>query len=397
MYSYILLILLNILFISYINKKNDANNLYTKEKNSFYKRKIKLLARIINIFNILLGLFSYVILILDKGKINIIDLVLFIISVLTYTIIELNRKVKDKRFKLIDMKLFELKDILYVTIPMVILLSGRISYLNDQYKLVLYILMSLFILIGFYPVLSLLLANRRYTCYTASEEDYFKDIKFYKKVQISNFINYLIYIAAFIMFVFIRIPYIYIFYIVVALILFLVIIKKAKKIRIISDKIYKSITLAHEYPGIKFAFDYTKDLFFLKKLTLILIYFIISLLSIYSVGESAFLLVSLIGYFLLLYVVIEDKVYLIRYIESLNEKLIDKKIYTIKENKKVSYIDTIKIFNINIYRLVIEDNIIYKSNLILFDPELLEKEIVIYINKSNLDDYIIIDTMLYEE
>lgn len=396
MYSYILLIFLNILFINYLNKKNNTDNLYTKEKNRFYKIKIKLLASIINVFNIILGFLSYTVLLLNKDKISIIDLILFITSILLYILIEFN-KIKDKRFKLIDKKLFELKDILYVIIPMVILLSGRIPYLNDQYDIVIYILMSLFILIGFYPVLSLLLANRRYLCYTASIEDYFKDIKFYKKIQLSNFINYLIYISAFIMFVFIRIPYIYLFYILLALILFLVIKKKAKKISIISDKIYKSITLAHEYPGVIFAFDYTKDLFFLKKLTLILIYFVISLLSCYMVGESAFIFVSIIQYFLLLYVVIEDKIYLIRYIESLNEKLIDKKIYSIKVNKKVSYVDTIKIFNINIYRLIIEDNIIYKSNLILFDPELLEKEIDIYINKSNLDDYIIIDTMLYEE
>ena len=82
---------------------------------------------------------------------------------------------------------------------------------------------------------------------------------------------------------------------------------------------------------------------------------------------------------------------------SLNKELIDKKSYTIDITKKINYIDKIKFFKITLYKIIIQDNINYESNIILYDPELIIEELNIKINKSNLEDYITIENILYEE
>ena len=102
-------------------------------------------------------------------------------------------------------------------------------------------------------------------------------------------------------------------------------------------------------------------------------------------------------YIYLLYTVLEDKIYLVRYLPSLNDNIIDKKIYTIDLNKNISYIDIIKVFNIKLYKLIIVDTIIYESNIILYDPKYRIEEINIKVNKSNIEDYITIESILYEE
>ncbi len=117
----------------------------------------------------------------------------------------------------------------------------------------------------------------------------------------------------------------------------------------------------------------------------------------YGLGESIFTYTAMIMYIYLLYTIISDKLYLIKYISSLNEKFINKNKYTIKENKNINYIDTIKIFNITLYRLIIVDTITYESNIIIYDPEYRIDNIDIRINKSNIYDYITLEKKLYEE
>ena len=117
----------------------------------------------------------------------------------------------------------------------------------------------------------------------------------------------------------------------------------------------------------------------------------------YGLGESIFSFMLVSMYLYLLYTVLEDKIYLVRYLPSLNDNIIDKKIYTIDLNKNISYIDIIKVFNIKLYKLIIVDTIIYESNIILYDPEYRIEEINIKVNKSNIEDYITIESILYEE
>lgn len=397
MYSYILLILFNIIVFYYLKKKIDTDNSYTKERVMYQKIKIKKITQIINISSIFISIIFYLVFFLNNYELNIIDILLFVVAILSYIIIELNIKKIDKRFKFIDKKLMDKKDYLIICSSLVILLSGRITLKYDNLDIILYIIMSLIIIISLWFILSLLMANKDKVCYRIKQEEYLEDIKFNNKIEISKTFNYFIYIFSFIIFVYIRFPFIILFYILIAIILFYVILKKSKKIKVISDKLYKTITITKAFPGITFAFQFMKDILLLKKLFLTLIFFVLSITALYGLGESAFTFIAIELYIILLYTIINDKIYLIRYISSLNEKFINKKIYTIDQIKPISFIDTINIFDIKLYKLIIVDNIIYESNIILYDPELITKEINIKINKSNLEDYIIVEDIFYRE
>ena len=52
----------------------------------------------------------------------------------------------------------------------------------------------------------------------------------------------------------------------------------------------------------------------------------------------------------------------------------------------------------NFYELIYIDNndIVYKSELVLYDPELYINEIKIYLKSKNINDYIIVLEELYE-
>lgn len=395
MVSYILLMLLNISFIYILNKHEEIDNDYTKEKNLFYKLKYTIILRIINIFSITYNIILNIILHLDN-IISKIDIALFLMAIASYIIFELSIKQKTKRFKLIDKKIINNIDILTISSLFVVIVSGRITD-NSDINIFLYLINFLIIVLSITILIKEIIKNKENTCITAKIEEYLKDIKFTSKIELNKIFNYVIYIFAFVMFVFIRIPYIFVIYILVGILIIIAIIKKIKKIENQSDKLYKSITIANEFPGVIYAFQFTRDILLLKKLAYLLFGYTISIICLYGLGESALAFISIEFYILLLYILLNDKIYLIRYIKSLNDKYINKKIYTIDEIKDISYIDKIKIFNITLYRLIIKDNIVIESNIILYDPELIINQIEVRINKSNIDDYITIENILYEE
>ena len=80
----------------------------------------------------------------------------------------------------------------------------------------------------------------------------------------------------------------------------------------------------------------------------------------------------------------------------------DKKIYKINLIKEITYIDniTINILNIklNFYKLIYIDlsKNVYESNLVLYDPEIYVRDINLYINPENIDEYVIMLKDIYE-
>lgn len=397
MYGYIFIIVINILLYYYIKRKLFTDNPYTKERVIFDKKKIHYILRIINIFNIIFNGLLYIILLLNNSSISLIGLLLYITSIISYIIIEIDNEYKKVKFKLIDKKIITKSEVMYILSLIVILISCHISPKTTQLDLILCIVVFLIILASLVSVLRVLMQNKDILCFSPNEGDYLEDIKFTKKIELNKVFNYTIYILAFIMFVYIRIPYIFILYILIALILLYYIYKKAKKIESQSSRVYKSITIAKTFPGIVYAFQFTRDILLFKKLIITLISFIISILVLYGIGETSFSFIAIELYVLLLYTIIKDKIYLIRYIGSINDSYINKKIYTISEIKPITYIDKIKIFNITLYKLIIIDTIVYESNIIFYDPEIILNEIEIRIKKSNIEDYITIENILYEE
>lgn len=359
-----LLIIFNIVFSIFFNIKINAENPYTIEKSDFYISKLKLLSNIVNLFYIIISIIYYLSIIIYSDSFDAITFIFFLIALGSYLSILLIKKKNRRRSRYIDDKLLSMFDYLMIISAFTLIVYGICS--NSLIN-VLFFVVSL--VVGIFILFYSFRKNRGIFCYKSRIEDYMEDIKFVKKIEYNKVINYIIYIMAYISFVYIRIPYIELFYIIVFFLLLFVIYTKYKKIVNEQGRLYRAITISHVAPGIKYAFDFTRDLLFLKELFILLIIYIISITSLYGLGERAFMAVSVILYLLLLYVRIANRVYLIRYISSLNDEFIDKKKYSINDKKQISFIDVITILKIKLYRLIIVDNNIYKSNLFILNSK----------------------------
>ena len=415
MYISIFMIFFN-LFCLYIFKSiKSGPNEYTKEKNKFYKLKLKNFLRIVNIGYIIIYLLYYLIIAcfvrLDSVELISIYLILYALNIIEYLFVEYSTKMKNTRFKLIDKKTIDNKSIILVICFYILFIVEKVSYNyylegeNIQarhdfifnYNLFTRIIATFIIFSTLIYIIKLLLDNKEYCAYNYNKELYLSDAKFYNRIDIKKGFNHLVYLTAYIVFFYINIPFIYIFYILMVLLLIYLIKRKIKKIHNEGDKLYKTIALVNNKPGINYPFQFVRDLLLLKKMVIFTIILVFSTIIYYGLGESIFTYSAMIMYIYLLYTIICDKIYLIRYISSLNDKFIDKKKYSIIENKLISYIDIINIFNITLYRLIVVDTITYESNIIIYDPEYRIESIDIRINKSNINDYITIERELYEE
>ena len=415
MFVSIFMILLNILFLVIYKSFNNKENDYIKEKNIFNRLKIKYISRYINIGYIAIFLIHLIMILLYVGITNIeyyyIYLILFGMDILLYIFLEYFFKNKRTKLKLIDKKIIDDRSKLFIIFCYILFIIEKIlmnyNEVGDNalkihdfilnYNLILRVLCVAIIFYSISYIFKIIINNKELCTYTYNKELYLEDINFYNRIDIKQGFNHFIYITAYIVFFYINIPFIYIFYILIILIFIYVINKKINKIAFESDKLYKTISFTNERPGIIYAFQFIKDVLLLKKMVIITIMLVFSTITYYGLGESVFSYTSISLYIILLYTIIKDKVYLIKYISSLNEEFIDKKKYSIDINKNINYIDKIKIFNITLYKLIITDTITYESNIILYDPEYKIDEIEIRINKSNIDDYITIERDLYIE
>ena len=415
MYVSFFLIVINIilLFIFSLNKK--AENNYIREKIKFNKYRLNLFIKYINIGYIITYLLYYLIIMLNIGITNIkfyyLHLILFLVNIIIFILINNFTKIKSKRFKLIEKKpindtifliimtFYNLFVIEKVIVEYEIVGENAINkydFINNMNIIIKFI--SLVLLgINLFIIIKKILKNKDKCLYAYNKEHYLEDIKFYDRVDIKKSLNHFIYITAYIVFFYINIPFIYFFYLIVAILLSYMIYRKYKKIVKESDRLYKNVSLLKNKPGIIYPFQFIRDVFLLRKLFIFLFILVFSTALYYGLGESVFSYTTISMYIVLLNIIIEDKIYLIKYLSSLNDRFIDKKKYNISVNKKINYIDIIEIFKIKLYKLIIADTIIYESNIIIYDPEYRIDELNIRINKSNIEDYITFERELYEE
>ena len=415
MYISIFMILFNLFCLYIFRNIKPGNSDYSKEKNRFYKLRLKKFIRYVNLGYIIIYLLHYIIIayFVNISSINLINiyLVLYFLNILVYSFFEYSTNMRNFRFKIIEKELLNTKSILLIISFYILFIIEKVSYdytlkgdnllerhnflLN--YNLSLRILTAVIVFSTLIYVIKLLINNKEYCSYTYNKEYYLEDAKFYNRIDIKKGFNHFVYLTAYIVFFYINIPFIYIFYILFILLMIYLIKRKIKKINNESDKLYKQITLVYTKPGIIYPFQFIRDLLLLKKMIIFTIMLVFSTSIYYGLGESIFTYTAMIMYIYLFYTIITDRLYLIKYISSLNDKFIDKKKYSINENKKITYIDTIKIFNITLYKVIMVDTIAYESNIIIYDPEYRIDSMNIRINKSNIYDYITVERDLYIE
>lgn len=415
MYVSFFLIIINIILLFIYSNNTKPENNYIKEKKKFNKYRLNLFIKYINIGYISIYLLYYLIVFLNIGITNIryyyLHLILFLVNIIIFILINNYMRIKSKRFKLIEKK--PINDLLFLIIMVfynlfiiekVIVeyeivgenILNKCDFINTMNIIIKGI--SLIILgISLFVIIKKLLNNKDKCLYTYNKEHYLEDIKFYDRVDIKKSLNHFIYITSYIVFFYINIPFVYFFYIAISILLGYLIYRKYKKIVNESDRLYKNVALLKNKPGIIYPFQFIRDVFLLRKMIIFLIILVFSTVLYYGLGESVFSYTSISMYIVFLDIIIEDKIYLIKYLSSLNDKFIDKKKYNISVNKKINYVDIIEIFKIKLFKLIITDTIIYESNIIIYDPEYRIDELNIRINKSNIEDYITYERVLYEE
>ena len=381
--NYIIIILLNLYIL--FNKKQRK------------KEKLIKLINFANINVITINLLYYLIAFIYKLNINYIDLSFLIINIISYIPIALLKK-KNKRKEVINEEektinyMFKLSILSYILIQRV----GDIGKLNIA--IYIYSLIIVFIAILISKIIKFLINNKHIVVFKENEQkDYLNDIKFNTKIIINKFYNYIIYILAYILFIYIKFPYYYIIYPTILIISLYIIYKKIKKIKNQSKKLYHNISIIKEKPGINYAFQFNRDILFTKNIMLASIFFVITVLIYFLIDITAFTYIAIELYIILIYIILCDKKKNIYNVYSLNSEFIDKKRYKTSINIPISKIKQINIFNIKFYKIecITDNNIKYESEIILYDPELYIDNITIYLNTNNIDDYIIMTNELY--
>ena len=314
----VFIILLNILFFFIYKSFNKGDNDYSKEKNRFNRLRLKYIFRYINIGYLIIYLIHLILILLNVGVTNIeyyyIYLILFLLDIISYIFLEYLTKNRKQKFKIIDKKILDNRSILLIISTYILFIIEKVTFnykeVGDNaqkihnflinYHLILRVLCVLIILYSFRYIINIIVNNKELCRYTYNNDDYLEDAKFYSKIDIKKGFNQFIYIAAYIIFFYINIPFIYIFYILVVLILIYLISRKIKKIAFESDKLYKTISFTGEQPGIVYAFQFVRDMLLLKKMIIFTIMLVFSTITYYGLGESIFSYTSISIYLILL-------------------------------------------------------------------------------------------------
>lgn len=381
---------------TYVNKKR------LKGKIDFYE-----FIRNINISFILIDLVYYILLFLLNKEINIyffiIDLVLMLFSIIMFFILPIKKDLKNYDFNELNQYINNYSKIILYNAFFSILLFRRVGDINSvNVSLCVNLVVLVFILMEIGLLVQFLVKNKKIVCFSYDEEeDFIENIHFYKKIEIKQLYNYVIYIFVYILLIYCQFPFAYIGYGIILVILVTALIRKVKKIFTEKDKLYKNVAILKNKPGLIYAFEFERDIEFTKNFAIVIVLYVVSIIVFYILGEIPFTFISIQLYGLIIYEIFKSKRTLINILYSLDERYIDKKVYSVEQIH-----DNFEILEIylNIFcrkqmfhKIVYIDNnkTIYESSLILYDPEMHMREIKLYMNPINMDDYVIITEELY--
>ncbi len=270
---------------------------------------------------------------------------------------------------------------------------------NINISILFCILTVALILSEFFSFISFLNKSKNIVCIHVKTEDLISNIKFANKIEIDKIGNYLIFALIYILIIYADLPFAYIIHILISILLIAIVIKKKRKIEKESSSLYKSVTIAKRTPGVIYAFEFERDIEFTKNLIIIIFLYIFSVITFYSFGNTCFIIYMVQSLIFITYLLFVSKKKLIRTIKALDESYIDKNIYTIKKKVPITCVEQVKMFGEEtFYKLVYIDNNknVYKSNIILYDPDLFISDITMYINAKDMEDYVIVTKDLYQ-
>jgi len=402
---YILIIIINLIGTFVLKKKlENSKNEYVKEKKKLIKHYISNAIKNINITLILLNIIFYIITLINNIKIDyFLDIALLVVTIISFIIFLTSvKKSKKSNLKLPNDYVYKHISLMVSNTFNSLICLERVGGINNINLLIFELIPIIYMILNISFIIIFLRKIKNKVCFGVDEKNFVPDIKFYNKINISMFYNCVLFIFAYILLGYVKLPYAYIGYILVIIILGIIIKRKIEKIKKESDNLYNQIAIAQKIPGVEYAFDFYRDILLCKRMIIVMLLLIISTLCLYICSDTIFTYISIDLYIIYLYELLRDKNKLITNIYSLNDTFMDKKIYKINLIKEITYIDniTINILNIklNFYKLIYVDlsKNVYESNLVLYDPEIYVRDINLYINPENIDEYVIMLKDIYE-
>lgn len=351
MYSNILFTIINIIFF-YIKTKKYS--MFTKH------------ASLLNISNISIVTINIIILILSimDGYFNNILLITSIIHFISY-ILNINRKIDINKTseKMIVLSIISL---------------GFIDRIGEGIYNNILIITFIFIifLIDLYYIIKLLIKNRKHVCIRPNNCDILTDVKFSLKIELHKSINYFIYWAFLVILLKIRFQYIEFIYLIILILMIRYLIQIYNFLKHVLSDIDNKVIYQNEYPSKVESFIICKYLLRMRSLIYYIVFYSLTIIFFY-LNKDIYISISL--YMMYLYIIIDNKLYLINHIYSINNKLLTKD-YKLSKNISINQYIEVNIFKLKLYKIKVKD---YISTLIIFNPDLIIKSIDLRTNNKN--------------
>ena len=404
---YLIIIIIYIILINLFKKKSKNYSFSTIEKENNLIKLYKFI-KLLNISIMLIDFVYYFILFLLKDDINLIYFVTNILLIVLSIIFDLKLNILVKNIKnnfnyvLLNEYEHKYRLIFIYNIIISLVLYKRVGDINNFLILTnSFFILSILIIIDIVFLIKFMIINKKNVCFNIDKEkDYIENIEFKAKIEFSSFYNYIIYILIYIILIYCNIPFAYLLYSLISLILLIVIKNKISKLCLEQKKLYQNVTFINNKPGIIYAFLFYREIEFIKNMLITVLFIVLSLIVFYMFDGTIFSYITIQLYILLIYEIFISKNKLIRLLSALDENFVNRNEYNIVQNNKISYIKKIHWISkkITFFKLIFIDNNnnIYNSELILYDPELYIKKIKLYLNSKDISDYIIMLDELYE-
>ena len=392
----VLLIGINIVLFGLKPKKNKNEYLDAINKNE----RIILLKEL-KIFNILLIIINIVFIVLQILSNNqfIVDIIVTLALLISFILSTRNKLDNKNKYTIIGDSNITLYRMIINALLLLIFMEKLVK-IKDLYQLGIVSIIGLIpVIINLIRLLKLTKEYKDIIVYKAKKEDILTDIKTSLYIETANILKYLGLGIMIVFVMYVKINFAFILYILVVLLLFVIYNMKVGKINKEKKRVYDSIFSMKQMPGPMYTMQFKKDYNLATNIIIFTIMFALLSVTSYLVGEIEFIIIGLDIVLIALYLIIRTRKQFIYSIYSLNKEHINKDKYKININDNITDVIDYKniLLNINLYKIIYIDknNNLYTSEIELYNIKDLYKDIEIYINNTNLNDYIVVEEEYY--
>jgi len=383
--TYLIVILLTIINVLFVIKKNKDKNILLKYKlSNYYKYLITL-----NIIVIILLMFFTGLYILTNISQNIIlNLISLGVIFISFALLLFQKKKYISTYNI-------LKRVNYINTMIIIfiislLIGDRGRVIDVSSLLIIPVLIDI--------ILIFITANKEnielYIIKEKEEEN--KEKKYNKKIHI-NTVFYITIITFLVLILIDNSLLSYVAYTIIIVSIFIYIINRKKKIKKEQKKMISSLKENNNKPGTKYIFEFQKDIINIKTSTIYAVIILVALI-IYTLISNVYILLIIQLLMIILYINLLNKIKLNKIYNSLNKKEIENYYKKIDNTPLDDISINDRLLDIKYDKVIyIKDKDVYESESLLYnikDNEI--NNIELYVNTLNYNDYIFVVEEIYE-